>query len=404
MKFPVILIAVIISVASAIAQEGVRPEIPERIILNLTDRPATSIAVTWRTNSLWPNSGLMVAGATDGPAFRKLARSVQARSEKADVGKGRVVYYYSAIIDSLTPGTTYVYRVGHDSIWSEWNQFRSAVAAESPFTFVFFGDPQDDIREFVSRPFREAFRMIPDARFWLFTGDLTTDPEDKLWDEWFDASGFIQRMMPSIMVPGNHDHESIRVNGKKERTEKLPLWRPQFTLPENGPSGLEETAYSIDYQGTRFIMVNSNDHLAEQAAWMEKLLAENPNRWTIVAFHHPVYSMGRTRDGRDTREAFLPLFDRYHVDLVLEGHDHTYARSYKLREGKVVPDTERGTVYLLSVSGPKAYPLNPLYGDLMVKIAEGVQLFQALSVSDSVLKCTTYTAAGVVFDSFEIRK
>jgi acid phosphatase type 7 len=388
----------------AFAQNAAPSEAPQRIMLNLTERPSTSIAVTWRTMSFFAASGVEFAVATDGPTFAMSTKKVQALPEPADIGKKKTAYYYSAILDSLSPATTYAYRVGHDSVWSEWNQFRTAASAASPFTFVFFGDPQDDIREFVSRPFREAFRMVPDARFWLFSGDLTSDPEDKLWDEWFDASGFIHRMLPSIMVPGNHDHESIRVNGKKERTTNLPLWRPQFTLPQNGPSGLEETSYYLDYQGVRFIMVNSNDRLTDQAAWMDTLLADNPSRWTVVAFHHPLYSMGRTRDGRETRNAFLPLFDKYHVDLVLQGHDHTYARSHKLRQGQVVADTAQGTVYVLSSSGPKAYPLNLLYKDLMAKFGAGVQLFQAISITDGRLQCTTYTATGAVYDSFELKK
>ena len=79
--------------------------------------------------------------------------------------------------------------------------------------------------------------------------------------------------------------------------------------------GLEAGDYSIHFQGVRFLVINSNTRLQDQAVWMEKLLAENPNKWTIVTFHHPLYSMGADRDDQDTRNAFLTLFDTYHVNL-----------------------------------------------------------------------------------------
>src|SRR5690606_40830927 len=59
------------------------------------------------------------------------------------------------------------------------------------------------------------------------------------------------------------------------------------------------------------------------------LLSHNPNKWTCVVFHHPIFSTKTTRDNKRMRETFKPLFDRYKVDLVLQGHDHTYARGMK---------------------------------------------------------------------------
>lgn len=62
--------------------------------------------------------------------------------------------------------------------------------------------------------------------------------------------------------------------------------------------------------------------------------------------HHPVYSTAKNRDNTILRERFKPIFEKYGVDLVLQGHDHTYARGGL---GKKRP------VYLLSVAGPKMY-------------------------------------------------
>jgi hypothetical protein len=92
------------------------------------------------------------------------------------------------------------------------------------------------------------------------------------------------------------------------------------------------------------------------------------------------------------------------VDLVLQGHDHTYARTFKLREGRVVPVDEKGTVFVVSVSGPKAYALNTQYKDLMAKMGDKISSFQVISVEANKLSFTAYTAAGAVYDSFELRK
>ena len=263
--------------------------------------------------------------------------------------------------------------------------------------------------------FREAFRKSSDAAFWLFAGDLASEPEDNQYEGFFYAGGFIFGTTPSIIVPGNHDVEFLMQDGKivrnkkgkKQRGDKLAeLWLEQFTLPENGINKYKESSYTIDYQGVRFIIINTNDEdsLLLQIEWLEKLLANNSNKWTIVSFHHPFYSAGRDRDDDDTRNAFLPLFDKYNVDLVLTGHDHAYSRSYKLKNGEIVGDNESGTVYVVSVSGPKMYSVNSNYNHIMAKTGGNVQLFQTISINDGKLNYESYTATGELYDSFELKK
>jgi acid phosphatase type 7 len=389
------------------------PETPQRIILNLTGSPATSMAVTWRMAMECRNAAVEYAAATPGTGFARATRKQQATMSVLNVPKEPIGYHYSAVMRDLKPGTTYVYRVGTDRLWSEWNQFTTAKGGSAPFSFVWFGDPQDEITEYVSRLFRQAVRTAPQAQFWLFSGDLTSEPEDDQWGELFEAQGFVPRIIPSVMVPGNHDlgfrfqGDSLVRNdkGKKVRDRSVsPLWRAHVTLPENGVAGLEETSYTFDYQGVRFVMMNSNDRLEDQARWVDTLLGANPNRWTVVSLHHPLYSSGRERDDRKTREAFLPLFDKHHVDLVLTGHDHTYARSFRLVNGTVVPEGLPGTVYIVSSSGPKFYEYTSPYDSLMAKSGVNIQLYQSITVDGGRLNFRAYTADGALYDSFELRK
>lgn len=387
-----------------LSQVHIPKDQPHRLLLNLTTTPETSIALTWRTFEPVREAVVEYAEATDGPSFKDKTFSVPVSITPWTDKDGPDATWYSAVLTGLRPSTVYAYRVGAKGAWSEWNQFRTASDRPEPFSFVFLGDPQNDIRAHVSRVFREAYRNASDARFWLFTGDLTTTPSDDLWNEWFEAAGFIHATLPSIMVPGNHDYGTILLAGARIHNNEPPLWRAQFTLPENGPTGLEETSYVVDYQGARFVMINSNTRLEDQARWMDSVLSARRGMWTIVAFHHPVYSSGGGRDNRKSRDAFRWVFDKYHVDLVLQGHDHTYSRSHKLVNDAVVRSTEAGTVYVVSSSGPKMYPLNRLYAPIMASMAEGTQLYQVIRIDGRRLHYRAITATGRTFDEFELKK
>lgn len=380
--------------------------VPQRIVLNLTSNPATSIAVTWRTIGEYSNSEIEYSTATPGITFQDAIIKVKAKEEKLEIAKDRFVFHYSAIIDRLNPNTKYVYRVGHDSVWSEWNQFTTASEGVEPFNFVYFGDPQNDIKEHVSRVFREAYKNSPDAAFWLFTGDLVTNGDNDLWEELFYAAGFIFGTTPSIITPGNHDTETIEINGKKTKITRR-VYRSHFTLPENGVKGTEEASYCIDYQGVRFIMIRSNDkdyNLLEQSVWLDSLLSNNPNNWTVIASHYPMYNTGRDDDNKLHREILLPIIDKHSVDMVLQGHDHTYFRTYRLRNNKVVTDSERGTIFVGSTSGPKSYKLNTKFQNLMAKLSTDVQLFQVIAIEKNKIIHKSFTADGSLYDSFELIK
>jgi 3',5'-cyclic AMP phosphodiesterase CpdA len=74
---------------------------------------------------------------------------------------------------------------------------------------------------------------------------------------------------------------------------------------------------------------NQPDNL-DQRAWLERTLRSSAARWKLVALHHPPYSAGYQGSDTAVREAFVPLFERYGVQLVLSGHEHDYQRSRKI--------------------------------------------------------------------------
>ncbi|MFA7418392.1 MAG: metallophosphoesterase family protein [Melioribacteraceae bacterium] len=377
---------------------------PQRIILNITDQPATSIAVTWRTNKEYQNSKIQFTTASEWIDFKDTVITLEAKVEKILLDNSKLAFHYSGIMNNLKPNTLYQYRVGHDTIWSEWSQFRTAKKENAPFSFVYMGDPQNDIKSYCTRVFREAYKKSPDSNFWLFVGDLISTPQyDSLWNDLFYSFSFMPTTIPFALLPGNHEYPTIK-RGEEKKKEFTPYWRVHFTLPENGIKGLEETSYYFDYQGTRFIMLNGNEKINEQAIWLEQLLANNTNKWTVVSMHQPLYSTGLERDGKQYRDVFLNLYDKYGVDLVLQGHDHNYARSYKLYNGNIVGKKDKGTIYVNSVSGTKYYELNSKHLGLMEKKGGKVQLYQVISVDGNNLSFKSYTVTGTLYDSFVITK
>lgn len=380
--------------------------VPDRIVLTWTASPATTQAVTWRTDNDVDVGLAEVAPASDGPDFVARARRVRARTVKlkADL---ETAHYHSAVFRDLSPASQYLYRVGDGKNWSEWAMFRTAALTPEPFSFVYFGDAQNQIKSMWSRVVRASYRESPNAAFMLHAGDLVNSPnKDADWGEWFYAGGHIHRTVPAIASPGNHEY-ATRGDGDNEYEELSRHWRPTFAFPENGPEGLKETAYFIDYQGARIVSLDSNIKHREQAIWLDRVLSTNPQRWTIIAFHHPLYSSKAGRDNSEIRKIWQPVFDKHKVDIVLQGHDHTYARTRLMRfenltAGVSVRDDSAGTMYVVSVSGPKMYDLGRR--PFMVRVAEDTQLFQVITVDGDELRYEARTATGRLYDAFTLQK
>lgn len=386
---------------------------PERVILNITDSPDSKVAVSWRTTGKVNEPISQIAVATDWTQFKDSLTTISAEIIKFTTDEGKEVYHYSAQFKDLKPNTVYIYRVGGDTAFTEWCQFKTAESKPAPFRFIYFGDPQTQIKQFVTRVLRKAYQTAPDSDFWLFAGDIINDPEDSEVDEFFYAGTPFFREIPIVLAPGNHDRKYQQEGGKyvlnedggKIRLSEIdPYWYASFTLPRNGLKGLEETSYYFDYQGARFIIINSNYRLDEQAEWLDQVLSANDNKWTIVTFHHPIYSAGKERNEDRTRNTFLKIFDKHKVDLVLTGHDHAYARSHKLNNGKKVADNSEGTVYVVSVTGPKMYTVNSIYNDIMAKTGGYEQLFQVIDIDNNILSFKSYTVTGKLNDSFQLKK
>ena len=384
--------------------------LPDRVVLTWSGDPKTTQSVSWRTSVEVSAAKAEIAVATDGPQFTKSTTSVDAESValKSDLN---TAHYHSVTFRNLQPGTKYAYRVGDGTNWSEWFHFSTESTSEEPFSFIYFGDAQNDVRSLWSRVIREAYSDAPKAKFLLHAGDLINNAQsDGEWGEWFSAGGWLNATIPNIPVVGNHEMHKVD-DSKRQVTHH---WRPQFTLPTHGPEGLEETCYSFEYQNTLFVILNSNLKIDEQAKWLDEVLSKNTKPWIVCSFHHPIFSTAKDRDNPQLRAAWKPILDKYRVDLVLQGHDHTYGRT-GLDTPTVLPatvsnvptgvthrDEYHGTVYVVSVSGPKMYNVDPK--PFMVRVAEDTQLYQVIRIDGMKLFYEARTATGKVYDSFVLEK
>ncbi len=386
---------------------------PDRIVLTFSGSPDRSLAVTWRTDTTSVAAVAEIAVAGPGSWLHTAAETVTGRTTTFEAENG-VANHHSVVFSDLRPGTLYAYRVGGTDTWSEWFQFRTAQTGFAPFAFLYFGDAQNAVKSHFSRTIRQAALDLPEARTMVFAGDLVNlrdGNHDDEWGEWFDAGGWLHGMIPSIVAAGNHEYVTYsEPTGSVQRLS--PHWPVQFTLPEDGPAGLREAVYSVDFQGVRFIQLNSaaalyddtGETAQQQAAWLEQRLSDNPNRWTVVTFHHPVVSVARGRDNPQIQEAWQPLLERYGVDLVLQGHDHAYGRGANLGNGTAAWTEGTGTMYVVSVSGPKMYLASDEAKTVFDRVAEDTQLYQIVRVEWDRLVYEARTATGELYDAFTLHK
>ena len=406
-----------LQVAYAFAQEAAGPyppsALPDRINLTVTQDPSTSMAVTWRTHSSVSEGLAEIVPANPNPLSVREATSIPATSQSITTKdgsykelqwKGVSAAYHSVVFEDLQPNTLYAYRVGDGTHWSEWFQFRTAGSEADKLSLLYFGDAQTDLRSLWSRAIRQAYAHLPSASLMLHAGDLVNRANrDVEWGEWFEAGSFIMATIPQMPSPGNHEY------GRDEDALELSeFWRPQFTLPSNGPAGLEETCYFTDVQGVRLISLDSylaeesDEYLEKQRIWLDSILQNNPNQWTAVVFHHPIFSPKATRDNKRMRDTFKPIFDKYKVDLVLQGHDHTYARGMEnipMEKGE-----SSGTMYVVSVSGPKMTDNGVEKKFWMEKSGIYTQLYHTITVDDKQLEFRSYTVTGELYDAFDLLK
>lgn len=175
----------------------------------------------------------------------------------------------------------------------------------------------------------------------------------------------VLRNIPLATTIGNHE-------------SKVDDYSLHYNNPNASELGKTESGgdYYYSYGDSLFISLNSNSrNVEEHRTLMNEAVASHPDaKWKVVLFHHDIYGSGSPHsdvDGANLRILFAPLMDEFNIDLCLTGHDHSYARTYQIVDGKIV-DTQgvssqassaynpEGTLYIAagSATGSKFYTLN----------------------------------------------
>ena len=375
---------------------------PDRVVALPLQDAARGFSVAWRTDAGVQAPVLEIVVAKDGPDQwdgDAPPRQVRAQTQVLQAGNG-IAHHHYAVVDGLEPGTLYAWRVQGTGTWSPWRQLRTASPAGTPLEFVYVGDTQNKNASLTTRVMHQAVRHAPDANLVLFAGDLVSEAvDDDEWGEWFDAVAPLSSTTMFAPAPGNHEFFEEFEDTPRERRVLGAQWNAHFALPGNGAKGVERTSYWFDYQGIRFAVIDGTSALdlgaaPAQAKWLDRVLAGNPYRWSVVLLHQPFYSPRAGRDNVLLRKHLQPVIEKHKVDLVLQGHDHTYGR----RSG----ERAQTPVYLVTVAGAKQYRLSPRARDSMSPVGEDTQWFQVLRLDGNRLDYEARTATGRLYDAFSL--
>lgn len=377
---------------------------PSEIMLSIGGDPTSEYSVTWRTPEGDTKTVAQIAEATANPNFKKSIKEVRGTFTENYGNRGNRVSH-EVRFTNLAPNTLYSYRVGNGDEWSEWFQFTTAKKESDAFSFIYFGDIQNDIKSLGSRILRQAYTHLGnEAKFMLFVGDLVTKSTDNNWGEFFYAGDWILGSLPSVPTAGNHEY--TRANNDKGYLFSTH-WSKIYSMPQNPPlPEYQDRSYYFDYQGIRFISLDSytlkkeNRNLPTIINWLETTLENNPHEWSIVFTHYPIYSCSSGRDSEEYRDILRPVLEAHGVDLVLQGHDHTYCRGFNKKNIK--GDVKNPPMYVVSVAGPKMYKLDEHPWSEVRE--QDTQLYQNITVDGNTLFYDSYDVTGNLVDSFRLEK
>ena len=367
------------------------------------------------------------------------SKKVKVKSEKATKG-----YMSNKVtVKKLDSKKKYYYSYTIDGEWNDSHSIGMADIAEG-FSFLFAGDPQigasksslniegETTKESKSdvvkrdsynwnRSLNLAFRAsaIPLPNFILTSGDQIQSRNKNNPSKYYNKNeveyaGFLSsnilRWTPIATAIGNHDASSGNYSF-------------HFNNPNESSLGKTEAGgnYYFTYKNALFIVLNSNnDNIGEHKEFIDKVVEKNKDlKWRIVTFHHDIYGSGPHSEEEDVikfRNNIVPVLEDSSIDLVLNGHDHTYCRSYILKGGEKdirygKEDKEvynpNGIVYITAASstGSKYYELSeeiPSYLAFRAEVQE--TMITNVEVKNDTIEIKTINDNCEIIDNFKIIK
>jgi 3',5'-cyclic AMP phosphodiesterase CpdA len=348
---------------------------PEQIHLTFGDEPSSTICISWASAAQAVNPRVIL----EHPSGRSTAHAIQ--RTYTDGFCGQTVFTYHAKVHGLKPGSTIRYAVTADNNRNRAHpftaKFKTAPNGRIPFRWTSYGDlgTPETKWELSSPQSQFAVQAVEtfDPLFHLLNGDLcyanlNHEAQPSVWTDFGNNVQTSAAHRPWMPCPGNHEIEFG--NGPTGHHSYLT----RYSLPSNG-TPFQGLWYRFQVGSALFISLCADDVIYQdggafapgpeplhpapstgqapvepgtslyirgfshgaQTRWLEETLAsaskDDSIDWIIVQMHQDAMSSSKNGNGSDKgiREAWLPLFDRYGVDLVLCGHDHDYERSWPVR-------------------------------------------------------------------------
>lgn len=281
----------------------------------------------------------------------------------------------------LKPATQYHYIIHSDKDVSKDHTFTTAPADARLFTFSVYGDTRDNPAT-VALMSSAIRKDNPD--FVVIAGDFVFNGDDysKWGTDFFHPAKKLLADTPMFPVMGNHERHSH-------------YFFDFFSIPSHAPN---EAWYSFDYGNAHFVIVDTNDDFSPgspQINWLVDDLSKAHSEWLFVVQHHPPFTTsGWEKDKMiEIRKYLVPVFEKYHVDIVFCGHVHAYERG------------EKNGVKYVTVGGGGA-PLHDVnkVKDLNEEIEKKTYNFSIISVDGDNLTFSDYDDSNSLIDSFSIHK
>lgn len=275
-----------------------------------------------------------------------------------------VTYYPNKVTaTNLAENTSYHYQYLLNGQWSETYDYKTQ--STDKFQCLYVGDPQigastgqeatekndfADSKEYYARndaynwnkTLESALSAHPNVSFMLSAGDQInetskTGAEKELLRQQVEYAGFlyspILRSLPVATTIGNHDNKTVNY--------KNHFNNPNSYTEEVGAS-VAGNDYYYRYGNALFIVINTNNYNCQtHKDLINKAINDKANegvKWKILMFHQDIYGSGYDHsdsDGMILRTQLTPIIDAADIDVVLQGHDHTYSRTFQLKgDGK----------------------------------------------------------------------
>src|ERR1700691_718804 len=383
--------------SAASASGGAADGTPEQIHLTWGADPASSVTVSWASPGQATGARVQLRR---GGGFGRTVRAIQ--RTYTDGINGETVWTYHAQLTGLAPDTEYSYTVTADNDSGSEPfaaSFRTAPAGRARFRFTSFGDLATPNTQWVLSYGQSAYAVAAvesfNPLFHLLNGDLcyadlNPAAQPEVWQDFGNNNQASAANRPWMACPGNHEVEFD--NGPQGFTSYLT----RYLLPDNGTGWFRGRWYSFRVGSVLFVSLDADDVVYQdagafvagpaaltpaastgnppiqpgtsfyirgysggaQTAWLERTLAagrgDQSVDWIIVQMHQCAASSSATGNGSDLgiREEWLPLFDRYQVDLVLGAHDHDYERSFPVRGADANVGTEVATGAVVNTLRP----------------------------------------------------